>query len=153
MCEVIIPRMDLVLTTRCSLKCESCANLMQYYEKPYDIPLDHIKKYMNRLSKISHEIKQVYVLGGEPFLYADLEEVIKYLNNIEKIKEIIVVTNGTIAWDNDKIKQTFGGQKVVIRISDYGELSKHKEELIEQLEEEEIPYVWDKKEYFLIQAT
>ena len=37
-----VPSLDIVVTERCSLKCESCSNLMQYYAKPKHIQTDTI---------------------------------------------------------------------------------------------------------------
>lgn len=59
-----LPRMDLVLTTRCSLRCEKCANLMQYYENPTDVKLDIILQSMRTLMQAIDSIETIYVLGG-----------------------------------------------------------------------------------------
>ena len=44
---------DLMITTRCSLKCESCSNLMQYFESPQNY--EHIP-ILNALKIISDNV-------------------------------------------------------------------------------------------------
>lgn len=129
---LIMKRMDLVLTTKCTLRCKRCANLMQYYEHPMHVNLDVVINSMEKLLSAIDEIQTVYVLGGEPFLYPQLEDVMLYLKRQEKIKNINIVTNGTICpsyeknfWDN------ISGKNVTIYISNYGELSRKKQQLFD----------------------
>ena len=37
-----IPRISIIVTTRCSLRCEGCSQLIPCYEKPYDISMEEI---------------------------------------------------------------------------------------------------------------
>lgn len=146
--ELIIERMDLVLTTKCSLRCEKCANLMQYYEKPYDVKLGVIYKSVEKLMKSIDLLNQIYVLGGEPFMYPELGEVISFLIEIDKIKEIIVVTNATISPSDTKLLGILRNKKVVIRISNYGELSKNIEQLVNVCKEYGVNYILEEKGFF-----
>lgn len=132
--DFFIKRMDLVLTSRCTLRCEKCANLMQYYEKPYDVDLNVIEKSMERLLEIVDGIGTVYVLGGEPFLYKELEKIIVFLKNSKKIQVIYIITNGTICPHSDELGlwQSLSDEKVVVRISDYGRLSVQKDRLLKE---------------------
>lgn len=126
-----IKRMDLVLTTKCSLKCEKCANLMQYYINPYDVDLDKIINTMSKLASIVDSIGTVYVLGGEPFLYRNLDKVVELLKRLNNVNRVMVVTNGTICPDlNSPIWKSLSDGKVCVSISDYGKISRNKEKLI-----------------------
>lgn len=132
-------RMDLVLTARCTLRCKRCANLMQYYEHPTNVELEVIIKSMEKLLNAVDGIKTVYVLGGEPFLYKQLNEVILYLKKQQKIRKINVVTNGTLCPNYDKrYWDEICGKNVTILISNYGKLSIKKEELIRKCMEHSI---------------
>lgn len=151
LCDVdsffMIPRMDLVLTTKCTLKCEKCANLMQYYDKAEDIKESIIKKSMDKLLEAIDFLGELYVLGGEPFLYKNLGEIIEYLADNDKIGIIKIVTNGTIcpdyiSWDSLRHR------KVVVTVSDYGALSKNKYALISKMRKEKINYYLMKIRFF-----
>ena len=48
--KVYIPRIEIVLTTFCSLRCKDCSNLMQYYDKPYHINTDSIIQVLQNLT-------------------------------------------------------------------------------------------------------
>lgn len=146
--QIIISRMDLVVTTRCTLRCESCANLMQYYEKPQDVPLNIIYESMERLSEAVDKIERVYVLGGEPFLYKELPRVIDYLVKLDNIGKIIVVTNGTICSDRKDMWSILRNEKVVIRISNYGKLSRCINSLEEKCLQENVNYIREDKGFF-----
>lgn len=143
-------RMDLVLTTKCSLRCKRCANLMQYYEHPFDLDLDIIIRSMEKLLNLVDEIGNVNVLGGEPFLYKKLDEVLEGLIPNKKIKRICVVTNGTIcpSENNTKLYKMLGNEKVLTHISDYGELSRNKKLLVECFEKRNIQYVLEENKFF-----
>ena len=129
--KICLTRMDLVVTTRCSLRCEKCANLMQYYEHPSDIELNIIIESMDRLTRSVDFIGTLYVLGGEPFLYKELDKVLCYLNQLRNIGEIKVVTNGTICPSSDNISlwEELHRPNIRVSISDYGLLSKNKNKL------------------------
>ena len=130
--NIYIERMDLVLTTRCSLRCEKCANLMQYYHNPSDVDEDVIYNSMNNLINVVDSINAVYVLGGEPLLYSKLKNIICYLKKQDKIKKVIVVTNGTLCPDDIDLWEEFSCFKVVLHISDYTILSRNKDNIIKK---------------------
>ena len=121
-------QVDLVLTTKCSLRCKECANLMQYYEKPYDVDKNSVFKAVEEFIKYVDEIEKITLIGGEPFLARDLEEIILFLKKIPKVRKIQIFTNGTIVPSKALLK-TLAEQKVEIIVSDYGNVSRNKHQL------------------------
>lgn len=69
-----VKQLELALTTRCSLRCRDCMNLMQYYEMPADVPLKKNKWAIDSFLRCVDAVCDFFVLGGEPFLYAGLKE-------------------------------------------------------------------------------
>lgn len=122
---------ELVVTTKCSLKCKDCANLMQYYKKPYDVDYEIIEKSINKLINSVDEIKKFRILGGEPFLHSRLEDVINLVANSEKIVSIEVVTNGTIYPKKQSTINALKNEKVNVVVSNYGKLSKEKDNIMD----------------------
>ena len=64
--------LEIPLTTKCSLKCKYCSNLIPCYKRPkdYDINIltDSIKTFLKCINKIVY----IRLLGGEPFLSDNL---------------------------------------------------------------------------------
>lgn len=115
----VVPYLELVVTERCSLKCKSCANLMQYYAHPQHIPLDTVRAELSALLPKLSTIWVLQLLGGEPFLYADLPALLGELTAEKKIKRIQVVTNGTLL-PKPEVLRAMAHRKVVVLISNYG---------------------------------
>lgn len=128
---VSIPYLEIVVTTKCTLKCKDCANLMQYYTNPYIIDIGTIKKSIEKLLKSIDNIDKFRILGGEPFMHSDLDEIINIASSSKKIKNIQVQTNGTILPRKDSLIKALQHKKVSISISDYGKYSIYKNEILE----------------------
>lgn len=120
---------ELVITTKCTLRCKDCANLMHKYNKPYDVDINIIKKSIQKLLNCCNEIKMFRILGGEPFCNPNLKYILKELNS-KKIKQIIIVTNGTIIPKDEELIECLKSNKIVVEISDYGKYSKKLQGLV-----------------------
>lgn len=119
---VDIPYLELVLTTKCNMRCESCNNLMQYFSSSnyYMTTLDGIKESLEILLKRVDSIQRLRIIGGEPLLFKELPELITYLDSCEKIVGFDIVTNATIDFSEtllERIKKAKRLKKV--SISDY----------------------------------
>ena len=64
---VHIRSLDIVITTKCSMKCESCANLMQYYTSPQNTD-EKILTAVENLNNNVDEISEFRIIGGEPLI-------------------------------------------------------------------------------------
>ena len=87
---------DITVTEACSMKCESCSNLMQYYLKPRNSDLDMLFKSIDKLMKVTDSLYEFKVVGGEPFVHKQIGKVINKLLKYETIKEIVIYTNATV---------------------------------------------------------
>ena len=86
----------MVLTEKCSLKCDGCSNLMQYYAKPIDEDFEQCIKSIDKFLNTVDYVFEIRVLGGEPFMYKRIYEVIEHLykyDNYGKIQSIPTVHN------------------------------------------------------------
>ena len=117
--HIYVRQVELVVTTRCSLRCKDCANLMQYYSRPYDIDTDKllvdVKRFLAKVDKVG----DFRILGGEPFLYQNLSELLRLLIGQKKIEKITFFTNATILPQNDIIP-LLSNKKINLFISNYG---------------------------------
>lgn len=134
--DVSIPILDLVITTKCSLKCKKCFHLIPSYTKngntPFDVDLEDIEKDLNKLLASVDFIMKVNILGGEPFLYERLDELLVYSATCKKVGYFNIVTNATII-PNDDICELLRDKKFHVLINDYGTPNGKSLELAEKL--------------------
>ena len=138
--EFNIRYMELVLTTKCTLNCNGCSALMNYYNKRCDINIDKNIESLKKVVSVCDSINQLRLLGGEPLLYNNLYELLTYINKQDKIKRATIVTNGTLIINDDRIINILKGNRFDVFISDYGKNSTKKEELIKQLVDNNIKF-------------
>lgn len=145
--RVYLNYVEIPITTQCTLKCKECTNLIQYYEKPYQINYKDIVKDISKLCEVTYGIGMLRILGGEPFLHKDLDKIINYISMEPKIKNIQIVTNGTII-PADKVLKAMRNKKVSVDISNYGDNSYKITELIQSLKKNRIKYFVSKNLYW-----
>lgn len=120
---VFFPQIEIALTTRCSLRCKDCSNLMQYYEKPKDCSLEiNMASVTNFLSEVDY-VDRFILLGGEPFLYKELPIILEKILSSEKVKRVWIYSNGTILPQDMKLLELMSNKKFLLFISNYGKLS------------------------------
>lgn len=89
--------LQLCFLYRCNLKCRMCS-IQEKYERlkgtgqNYELSLKTIKNLIGQAAEM--RIKQVFLLGGEPFLREDIFDIIKFAHNYQM--KALVFTNGTL---------------------------------------------------------
>ena len=136
----ILPRIVLVISTRCTLKCKYCGEFIPYFENRRDINSENIISDLNCLFSQLDYICTLEIIGGEPFLHKDLDCFLKNLNeNKSKVGKIEITTNATIRISN-KLRSLLQDEKIEILISNYKVNSKQVKELKKICEYEKINY-------------
>lgn len=103
---------------RCNLRCKMC-NVQGKYEKlkhpgqAYELDYKTIKGLIEQAADM--RIKQLYLLGGEPFLREDLFDIIKFAHNYKMVT--IVSTNGTLLGDSAIIEKIFDSKLDCLSVS------------------------------------
>ncbi len=131
---------EIPVTQKCTLKCKDCSFMMPYFEHPIDYKAEDLLKYMDRLINSVDSIQILRILGGEPFVYKDLDLIISKALSSNKIKTVDIVTNGTLI-PSKKIVDIMKNSKLTVQISDYGNISTNKEQLKQLCEKNEIKCV------------
>jgi len=147
---LVFRQITFVISTKCTLKCKKCNNLMPYYRdnhNPYDIPAEHCMASFSSLAAAIDCIYEVNIIGGEPFLHEELDLILKFCIDEPKIKKISITTNGTIC-PKDDLAITLKHPKILVFISDYGVYSKNIEKLIIWLKEHRINYISQKPSFW-----
>ena len=131
---------DVMITTRCSLKCVSCSNLMQYYKEPKNSEHGETLAALEILNKNVDYISEFRVIGGEPLMNRDWDKIVKSIIDKNPERKVFIYTNGTIAPKDEKLQSFKGNNNVNFVITEYGELSRNLSKLHDQLDKFEINY-------------
>ena len=113
-------RLDISLTERCTLKCEKCNMFMPYYKNPSDLNKEDVKKQIDQYFAVVDYVECLNLLGGEPFLYDGLADVIEYIGDRyrAKLEHLQIFTNGMILPDT-RLLDVMYKYRVEVQISDY----------------------------------
>lgn len=116
--KVILPRTPLMITTRCTLCCKECSNLISHYPNQKDYEADEIIQWVKNISDAVDDWICCELVGGEPFLYCELEKVLSYVLEEEKIQQVEFTTNASII-PRPSILELLKNDKVFVKISEY----------------------------------
>ena len=130
---------DVMITTKCSMNCESCANLMQYYVDAKNTD-EKIFSSLEILSKNVDYIGEFRVIGGEPLMNKNWANIVNGIIERDSNRKVFVYTNGTIAPKDEQLK-SFKDKNINFYITDYGNLSKNINKLEESLKQHGVGYM------------
>ena len=138
--KLILNALDIQVTEKCTMKCIDCSNLMQYYEKPINSNEKNLNESIsNVLASIDH-LDDARIIGGEPFLYSELESLLAILCRSEKVLRITIYSNATFV-PKDAILNALANKKIQVEITDYDSLSKNHDAMIASLKKFNISYI------------
>lgn len=132
--SITLDSTDLLVTNFCSMKCKGCSQLTPYV-KPRHFACSDMKEWLDVFCGTVDYLDVLGIFGGEPFLYPDLSEVIRFAASQPNIFSIMINTNGTVVPGDDVFQSMSDAGNVMLHITDYGEPSKKKKEVIEKCRE------------------
>lgn len=143
---------QICLTERCTLKCRDCAHgCFAVDPKSDDMKLELAKQSADSFFSKVDRAKEFVLIGGEPFLYHDLAEIIAYIGEKYRDRMLIysITTNGTVVPDKS-ILDLCKKYEMTIHISNYSgtieRLKKKYELLTECLDDYSVVYTISKPE-------
>lgn len=117
----IIPKLNVIVTEKCSLRCRDCRALIPLVEHPADEPIELVKKEIDQILASVDRVVDIEPIGGEPFLYPDLAELLCFLCSKDKVDNVWITTNGTILPDAD-LTAALRHEKIYVEMSNYGHI-------------------------------
>jgi len=136
--KTYLKSIDVVITTKCSLNCESCANLMQYYVAQKNT--DHeILKSVKILSENVDHISEYRIIGGEPLMNKEWANITKGILDQDPKRSVYIYSNGTICPKDEQLEM-FHGKKLLFYLTDYDHLSRNMEKVVAALKKHGIGY-------------
>jgi molybdenum cofactor biosynthesis enzyme MoaA len=136
--KTYIRSLDVVITTKCSMKCESCANLMQYYINAKNTD-EKVLQAVKNISDNTDHISEYRIIGGEPLMNKQWAEITNKIIDQDPNRNVYIYTNATICPKDEQL-ESFKGKRVNFFITDYDELSRNMEKTVEALKKHNIPY-------------
>ncbi len=136
---LLIERLLFLLTDKCTLNCKNCDGYIPYHTHPKTDSLETIKSSYEKIIEVCGRVETIDLLGGEPLLHPNIAQVTRYFVNDNRCSRVMIISNGTIV-PNSELINVLKSPKCTFRISDYGNLSRHKDEIIALLEKEKIKY-------------
>ena len=140
--DLIINSMDMVVTERCTLRCNDCANLMPYFNKPINADLNLLLNSLRNIMSLATRVNELRVLGGEPFLHREAHKIIKSCCSYDNVNRVIVYTNATVLPKPCHL-ESLKHPKIRVYVTDYGPLSRKLLEMVESFNREKIQYIVD----------
>ena len=137
---------DVLVTEKCTLACSHCNMFMPHFVSPNHRDIEIIKSDIDLFFNISDYVSVFHLVGGEPFLHPQMEDVIRYVlhNHIDKIDKFIITTNGTILPKQSTL-ELLKTNDVILSVSDYSDklenIQKKVEKVIQTFKE------WDINHY------
>jgi hypothetical protein len=151
--QLYVELAQICLTERCSLKCKACAHgCYAVNVNCQDMSIEMAKESADFLFENIDIIKEFVLIGGEPFLYNQLEEIINYIGGKyrDKIITFSITTNGTIV-PKKNVMDACRKFNVLIRISNYSSTLQYLENryecLIEKMIDNKISYFMGTSDY------
>lgn len=110
---------ELIVSSHCNLNCQGCDHFAPI-AKEYFLNIDILKQELDILKNTNLPIKNFYLIGGEPLLNPNIEEICILIKDIFEKSQIILFTNGLILSELTENKlQVFNKTKTDFSITKY----------------------------------
>lgn len=136
----IVDQIFLNITNRCSLNCRDCSVFIPRVITPRDYPAEDIIMDFRTLLRVIGRTRIANCYGGEPLLHPQLPKIISALSNERNFERISFITNGTLLPSRELLDVIKADERILVRVSDYGQLSKNLRPLLRMLDENAIKY-------------
>ena len=112
--------MDIIVTTKCNLKCSGCCYLFNKYETGEFLDAETIIKEADIVRKAIEKEDVISIIGGETLLYPDLVKVMAHVQEYD-VSCCSIFTNGTIYPSYMEELCQKANDKIIIYIGGYGD--------------------------------
>lgn len=143
MSELFMERVNILVTSACTLNCKLCGSYSPYTE-PKHYPIEKMEQAVERLFTIVTHTKKFTITGGEPFLHPKLHQLLNTLSTYKNQMDVLeIITNSTLLPNQDFLAAAKDfGEKLYILMDNYGpHLSIKVQELDSLLSMWQIPHL------------
>lgn len=125
-------RLSIVPTTACNLRCRLCMDFLYGPVKRRDIPFEKVCQDIDACFELFDHVVWLQFVGGEIFIYRDFARLLRYARKYkDRFDRLIIETNATAFPDEEvRAELVSYGEDVAIYISDYGDLSRARDQFV-----------------------
>ena len=117
----IIPIIEYMVTTKCTMNCKNCNSFMPYFSNESHTKPDSFEVFKSDIDKLLNSVDYIYAfgfVGGEPLIDNELAEKMEYVLGKKQIKNVFLATNCTIL-PTKKLLKVMKNKKFKAQISNY----------------------------------
>lgn len=145
--KIVIPFLDLVIQTVCTLKCKDCLAFIPSIKKQAYFSFEKTKKEIDNIFSSFDYIESFSLSTGEVLLHPNLIDILDYIstNYSKQYNRLRFVTNGTVL-PQQKLLLALKKYNASLFISDYSNQINEKSKidlLITLLKQFDIPYTYN----------
>ncbi len=135
-----------IVSQKCTLRCEHCCEQIPLLKDKGFAPIKSILADVKKIADSSYFLNFVELIGGEPFLHPDIEELIEGLLEIDNIGYIKSFTNGTVI-PSARLCEIMKSPRFMLQVSNYekttsGRLLDNILATREKLNEHKVPFLF-----------
>lgn len=121
---------DMTVTTKCTFNCMNCNMFIPYYNDHTNIPFEDLKHNIDLLFNRIDYVAYFGLIGGEPILHPQLNDIIVYLveNYQDKFGKVSYATNGSVL-PSKELLTTMQKYDIHIVISDYSKAISYRNQI------------------------
>lgn len=131
----VLSKIDTIITSRCTLKCRNCNLFIGHANHHADMKFDDLKRNFDIFFNSVDYVYEYTLLGGEPFMHVELEQILSYLmeNYSDRIGKVNLISNGTIVPCRN-VLELMKKYEMTVHISDYTQSVNYGKKLTEVTE-------------------
>lgn len=139
---LVARRLAIVPTTNCSLNCKLCCDFLNGPVKRRDIPFEQVCRDIGACFDLIDHVEWLQFVGGEVFIYRDFPKLLDYVQKYrDRFDRIIIESNGTVFPNEEGQRAILSyGKDISLFISDYGKLSRARDQFVAFFEEHKVDY-------------
>ena len=115
---LVMPYMTMLVTSKCSLRCRDCNNLIPLCNGGRTLGVNQILSDLRAIGEAVECCICVNITGGEPFLHPDLGAILREVTSYDRFLFVEVITNGTILPKAEWVEY-LKHPKVIVKVSEY----------------------------------
>jgi hypothetical protein len=135
--ERAIHNIDSINTTHCNLNCKECSNGIQYRTDKKHIPTDEHMAHLDRLTSVL-PISFCNMQGGEPLMNKNFADLMRKHAQNPRVAFFTIATDGGVP-PSDDVMLAVKQSGAMFRISNYGDLSRFKHQIVDKSAAMNIP--------------